>query len=248
MSLSETRFPVVVTGGSRGIGAATVELMAGRGHPVVFSYASNDGAAQALCDRVAQVGGRAIACKGDVAEAVAIERLFSICVERFGSPGGVFANAGITGPACGLADLSVQDLRRVLAVNVEGSFLTAQAALRNMHGGGSIVLMSSRAARIGGAGEWIHYAASKGAIDTLCIGLARETGPMGIRVNAVAPGLIETDIHASAGRGDRLKTAGESVPLGRTGRAEEVARTVAWLLSDEASYVSGTIVDVGGGR
>ncbi|AUC56798.1 NAD(P)-dependent oxidoreductase (plasmid) [Sagittula sp. P11] len=247
MSRSEA-FPVVVTGGSRGIGAATVALLAGRGHPVVFSYASNDAAARALCDRVAEEGGHAVACKGDAAAEGAVAALFATCVDRFGAPGGVFANAGITGPACGLGDLSADDLRRVLDVNVAGTFLTAQAALRTMPDGGAIVLMSSRAGRLGGAGEWLHYAASKGAIDTLCVGLAQEAGPKGFRVNAVAPGLIETEIHAAAGRGDRLKTAGTAVPLGRTGTAEEVARTVVWLMSDDASYISGTIVDISGGR
>ncbi|KKL92857.1 hypothetical protein LCGC14_1880480, partial [marine sediment metagenome] len=191
MSPSEG-FPVIVTGGSRGIGAATVALMAARGHPVVFSYVSNDAAAQDLCDRVASAGGQAVACKGDAADEAAVATLFATCAERFGAPGGVFANAGITGPACGLPDLAPADLRRVLEVNVTGTFLTAQAALAAMTEGGSLVLMSSRAAKLGGAGEWLHYAASKGAIDTLCVGLAQEAGPRGIRVNAVAPGLIET--------------------------------------------------------
>ncbi|KUF09976.1 SDR family oxidoreductase [Pseudoponticoccus marisrubri] len=247
MSRSET-FPVVVTGGSRGIGAATVALMAGRGHPVVFSYGSDDAAAEDLVARVSADGGQALACKGDAADPDAIAALFDTCVQRFGAPGGVFVNAGITGPACTLSELAPADLRRVLEVNVAGSFLTAQTALAVLPQGGAIVLMSSRAAKLGGGGEWIHYAASKGAVDTLCIGLAREAGPQGIRVNAVAPGLIETGLHAAAGRGERLKTAGTAVPLGRTGTPEEVARTVAWLMSDEAAYVSGTIVEISGGR
>lgn len=248
MSRSDPAFPIVVTGGSRGIGAATVTLLAARGHPVAFSYASNDAAANALCAQVADKGGRAVACRGDAADEAALAELFATCADRFGAPRGVFANAGITGPASRLEDLPADDLRRVIEVNTVGALLTAQAAVRAMPEGGSIVLMSSRAARLGGSGEWIHYAASKGAVDTLCVGLAREAGPQGIRVNAVAPGLIDTEIHAAAGLGDRLKSAGQTVPLGRPGTAEEVAATVAWLLSDEASYVSGTIVDIGGGR
>ncbi|CUH34737.1 Glucose 1-dehydrogenase 1 [Jannaschia seosinensis] len=242
--------PVVVTGGSRGIGAATVERLAAAGRPVAFSYASSDVAAQTLCERVVQAGGRAVACKADTSDEAAVNELFETCIVRFGPPTGVFINAGITGPACRLTELDPFNLRRVLEVNVVGSFLAAQAAVRAMSetGGGSIVLMSSRAARLGGANEWVHYAASKGAVDSLCVGLAREAGPAGIRVNAVAPGLIDTAIHAAAGRGERLDETVSAVPLGRIGTAGEVASTVAWLLSDESGYVSGTIIDVGGGR
>lgn len=242
--------PVIVTGGSRGIGAAAVEALARAGRPVVFSYASNDAAAQALCTRVEAAGGTAVARKGDAADPVAVEDLFATCRDRFGPVTGLFANAGITGPAGRLADLSMSDLRRVLDVNVLGTFLAAQAAVRDMTSGagGAIVLMSSRAAQLGGGGEWLHYGASKGAIDSLTVGLAREVGAQGIRVNAVAPGLIDTEIHAAAGLGERLAQKGAEVPLGRSGSAEEVAETVRWLLSDAASYVSGTILRVSGGR
>ncbi|EPX85696.1 SDR family oxidoreductase [Salipiger mucosus] len=248
MSHSETG-PVVVTGGSRGIGAATVETLAAAGRPVVFSYASSDAAAQEVCDRAAAAGGQAVAVKGDAADEAAVEKLFATCIERFGTPTGVFTNAGITGPVSNLADLDVADLRRVLEVNVTGTFLAARAAVRAMgKSGGSIVLMSSRAAKLGSGGEWIHYAASKGAIDTLCTGLAQEVGPQNIRVNAVAPGLIATEIHAAAGREHRLETADKTVPLGRVGTVEEVAKGVLWLLSDDSAYVTGTIIDIGGGR
>ncbi len=244
------RGPVIVTGGSRGIGAAAVEMLAAEGRPVVFSYASNEAAARRLCERVAAAGGRAVAYKGDVAAEEAIEALFATCAGRFGPPTGVFANAGITGTACRVAELDAANLRRVLDVNVTGAFLTAKTAVRVMSaaGGGAIVLMSSRAAKLGGAGDWVHYAASKAAIDTLCVGLAAEVGAQGIRVNAVAPGLIDTEIHVNAGRGERVKTVGVTVPLGRAGRPEEVASAVRWLLSSDSAYVSGTVVGVGGGR
>ena len=245
--------PVVITGGSRGIGAASVLRLAAEGRPVAFSYLSDTAAAKALEERVREAGGTALAVQGDAAEENAVAALFDACTERFGPPTGVFANAGITGPATRLEGLQYKDLRRVLDVNVTGTFLVAREAIRAMsinHGGrgGSLVLMSSRAARLGGAGEWVHYAASKGAIDTMTVGLARELGGDGIRVNAVAPGLIATDIHAAAGLGDRLKSKAAEVPLGRSGEAGEVADVVAWLMTSSASYVSGTVIDISGGR
>ncbi|MDR9394889.1 MAG: SDR family oxidoreductase [Roseovarius sp.] len=252
MSHSETG-PVVVTGGSRGIGAATVLALAQAGRPVVFSYASSSEAAQALTDRVHAAGGTALGVQGDVADDAAATTLFEVCRERFGVPTGVFANAGITGPSTRLEELAPADLRRVLDVNVTGTVLTVQAATRVMstrHGGagGAMVLMSSRAAALGGGNEWIQYAASKGAVNSMTVGLAKELGGEGIRVNAVAPGLIDTEIHAAAGLADRLATKAADVPLGRIGRADEVAAAVAWLLSDAASYVSGMILDISAGR
>lgn len=244
--------PVVVTGGSRGIGAATVETLARAGRPVAFSYVANDAAAQALCQRITDAGGQSIACKGDASDPAAVDDLFQACRDRFGPPTGLFANAGITGPACRLETLELADLRRVVEVNLIGTFLAAQAAVREMSApggaGGSIVLMSSRAAQLGGAGEWLHYAASKGAVDSLTVGLSREAGPQGIRVNAVAPGLIDTEIHAAAGLGDRLQNMKSNVPVGRIGTAQEVADAVCWLLSNSSAYVSGTVVQVSGGR
>lgn len=245
--------PVVVTGGSRGIGAATVMALARAGRPVAFSYASDKNAAQTLCERVEGAGGRALAVQGDVSDAAAIDALFTACAGTFGTPTGVFANAGITGPSSRLETLDPANLRRVLEVNVTGTALTVQAATRHMstrHGGagGAMVLMSSRAAALGGGNEWIHYAASKGAINSMTVGLAKELGPDGIRVNAVSPGLIETQIHAAAGLADRLETKARDVPLGRIGTPDEVAEAVLWLLSDAASYVSGTILDISAGR
>lgn len=241
------RGPVIVTGGSRGIGAATVRALVGLGRPVVFSFARNADAAMALCADLSQSGGHVRAVAADVTEPSAAERLFDLCEAEFGPATGLFANAGITGPASKITDLSLDDLRRVIDTNLIGSFLTVQAGARRM-AGGAMVLMSSRAAELGGGGEWVHYAASKGAINALTKGLARELGPRGIRVNAVAPGLIDTEIHAAAGLAHRLVTKRAEVPLGRIGTAQEVAETVVWLLSDAARYVSGTIVDISGGR
>jgi NAD(P)-dependent dehydrogenase (short-subunit alcohol dehydrogenase family) len=239
--------PVIVTGGSRGIGAATVRALAALGRPVVFSYARDATAAEALCAELTQAGGQIRALAADVGAPGSSERLFDLCEAEFGPATGLFANAGITGPASRITDLSLDDLRRVIDTNLIGSFLTVQAGARRM-AGGAMVLMSSRAAELGGGGEWVHYAASKGAINAMTRGLARDLGPRGIRVNAVAPGLIDTEIHAAAGLADRLITKRAEVPLGRIGTAAEVAETVVWLLSDRASYVTGTIVDVSGGR
>jgi NAD(P)-dependent dehydrogenase (short-subunit alcohol dehydrogenase family) len=236
--------PVIVTGGSRGIGAATVRALSALGRPVVFSYASNTAAADALC---AELDGQVIAIKADVTDPATPALLFDRCEAAFGPATGLFANAGITGPATKITDLSLADLTRVIDTNLIGCFLTVQEGARRM-AGGAMVLMSSRAAELGGGGEWVHYAASKGAINAMTRGLARELGPRGIRVNAVAPGLIDTEIHAAAGLADRLITKRAEVPLGRIGTAAEVAETVVWLLSDRASYVTGTIVDVSGGR
>lgn len=240
--------PVIVTGGSRGIGAATVRALVAAGRPVVFSYTASTGAADALCAELSAAGGHVRAVAADVSDPASAERLFDICTADFGPPTGLFANAGITGPASRVADLSPADLRRVIDINLIGCFLTVQAGVRRMASGSAMVLMSSRAAKLGGGGEWVHYAASKGAIDTMTTGLARELGPQGIRVNAVAPGLIDTEIHAAAGLGDRLNQKRGEVPLRRIGTADEVAQTVVWLLSDRAGYVTGTIVDVAGGR
>lgn len=237
--------PVIVTGGSRGIGAATVRALVALGRPVVFSYASNDAAATALCDGL---GRQVRALKADAGDPATPARLFDLCATEFSPATGLFANAGITGPASKITDLALDDLRRVIETNLIGVFLSAQEGARRMGSGSAMVLMSSRAAELGGGGEWVHYAASKGAINAMTKGLARELGPKGIRVNAVAPGLIDTEIHAAAGLGDRLAQKRGDVPLGRIGTADEVAETVTWLLSDGAAYVSGTIVDIGGGR
>lgn len=244
---------LVITGGSRGIGAATAEMAAKAGYAVAFNYAESVDAADALLARIRAAGGRAIAVRGDVTDEGAIEALFDEAQAAFGPVTALFNNAGITGPIGRLADLDLSDLRRVMEINVIGSVLAARAAVRRMStarggAGGAIVNMSSRASEIGGGGEFVHYGASKGAIDTLTVGLAREVGGEGIRVNAVAPGLIETEIHARAGAADRVARLMPGVPMGRPGKPEEVASVVLWLMSDAASYVTGTVVKIGGGR
>jgi len=234
----------IVTGGSRGIGAATVRALARAGYAVAINYARDAAAATSLADELTSAGGRAVAVAGDVAEEEAVLALFRHAQAAFGPITALVNNAGITGPTGPLTSLAASDLARVFAVNVVGTILCAREAVRAMEPGGAIVNVSSLAARLGSAGEYVDYAASKAAVDTFTIGLAREVAPRGIRVNAVAPGLIDTEIH-QAGRLDRLSG---TVPLGRAGTADEVAAAICWLLSASASYVTGTILEVGGGR
>lgn len=244
---------VIVTGGSRGIGAAVAELAALRGHPVLINYADQAAAADSVARRIEARGGEAGTVRADLGDEDGVLQLFA-AADRMGAPlTGLVNNAEVTGDLSHLDQLRAEVLTRVLAVNVAGCFLCAREAvlrMSNRHGGagGSIVNVSSLAAKLGGAGEWIHYAASKGAIDTLTIGLAREVAVEGIRVNAVAPGLIATDIHAAAGVPDRLERLEPGVPMGRAGSAQEVAEAVVWLLSPAASYITGAILPVGGGR
>lgn len=244
---------LLVTGGSRGIGAAVARQAGRDGYAVCVNYRSGRGEAEAVVAEIEAAGGRALAVAADTARRDEVEALFETLDGRLGRITHLFNNAGITGPVRRLAELDPEDLERVMAVNVNGVFLVAQAAVRRMstaHGGrgGAIVNMSSRAGQLGGAGEWLHYAASKGAVDTFTLGLAGEVGGEGIRVNAVAPGLIDTEIHARAGAPERVQRLLPGVPLGRVGSPEEVAQTVLWLLSDAASYVSGAIVPVSGAR
>ncbi|MBV8704546.1 MAG: SDR family oxidoreductase [Acetobacteraceae bacterium] len=244
---------VIVTGGGRGIGAAVSIAAAALGHPVLVNYAGDEASADALARRIADQGGRAQAVRADVGTEEGVLRLFA-AADGMGVPlAGLVNNAGISGGFARLDELEGEALRRVLAVNVAGSFLCAREAVRRMstrHGGrgGTIVNVSSIAAKLGSAGEWIHYAASKGAIDTLTVGLAREVAGEGIRVNAVAPGLVATDLHAAAGAPDRLERLAPGIPMGRAGTAEEVAASVLWLMSASASYVTGAVLPVGGGR
>jgi NAD(P)-dependent dehydrogenase (short-subunit alcohol dehydrogenase family) len=245
---------IVITGGSRGIGAATARLAGKRGWSVAINYAGNEQAARETAAAVEAAGGRAIVVRGDVAEEGDVIAIFDAAAEAFGLIDGVVNNAGIiVPPPQPLADMSAERIARVVAVNFTGAYLVAREGVRRMAKsrggrGGVIVNLSSAAARLGAPNEYVDYAGTKGALDTLTVGLAKEVGPEGIRVAAVRPGLIETDIHASGGSPGRVERLGASVPLGRSGTAEEVGAAIVWLLSDEASYVNGAILEVTGGR
>lgn len=237
---------LVVTGGSQGIGAAICRLAAARGWAVCLSYSRSGTEAEAVASEILAAGGRALAVQADAAEEEATVRLFK-AASGLGPVTGVVINAGITGPVATVAGLEAADLDRVLGVNVRGAYLALREAARSMTAG-AVVAISSRASQLGGPGEWVHYAASKGAVDTMVIGSARELAPRSIRVNAVLPGLIETSIHAKAGMADRVARMAPSIPMGRAGTAEEVAKVVLWLLSDEAAYVTGALLPISGGR
>ena len=241
---------ILVTGGSRGIGRA-VALRAGRlGWSVGLGYREDRRAAEAVVQAVQDAGARAHAVRGDVSHEIDVVDLFDRVEEALGPLDGVVANAGITGPASPLAEMGAKRMRQILEVNVLGTLLCAREAARRLGAsrGGSLVLLSSAAARLGSPGEYVDYAASKGAVDTLCVGLAKELAPVGVRVNAVRPGIIETDIHASSGDPQRAERLTPTIPLGRPGSADEVAAAIVWLLSDESSYTTGAILDVAGGR
>lgn len=241
---------MVITGGGRGIGAATARLAAERGYKVCINYRRERNAAEGLAK---EIGAGAIAVGADVAEEADVLRLFQTVDREFGPVTALVNNAGIVDTGTRVEAIGLARLRRMFAVNVFGSFLCAREAVRRMsrrHGGkgGAIVNLSSIAAKLGGPGEYVDYAAAKGAIDTFTIGLAKEVGPDGIRVNAVRPGIIRTEIHQSSGDPGRVERIGAAAPLGRPGEAEEVARVIVWLASEEAAYMSGALVDVSGGR
>lgn len=244
---------LVVTGGGRGIGAATARLAAARGYAVCVNYAKNRESAEGVVAEIAKSGGRAIAVQADVGVETDVARLFGTADRELGVVTALVNNAGIIERQARLADIDAARLARMFATNVTGPFLCAREAVRRMStkqggAGGNIVNVSSAASRIGGGGEYLDYAAAKGAIDTFTLGLAKEVAAEGIRVNAVRPGIIYTEIHASAGEPGRVDRMKSVVPLGRGGQPEEVAASIMWLLSDEASYITGTILDVAGGR
>ena len=244
---------ILVTGGTRGIGRATALKCARKGWSVALNYLSNQPAAEETAREVRAAGGHAITLQGDVAEEADVITMFGAAESRLGRLDGVVINAGIVAPSLQLADMESARLKRMFDVNVYGAYLCARESARRLSkdrggGGGAIVLISSAASRLGSPFEYVDYAGSKAAIDTLTIGLAKELGQQGVRVNAVRPGLIETDIHASGGQPDRARRIGATTPMGRAGRPEEVAEAIVWLLDDGASYTTGALLDVAGGR
>jgi NAD(P)-dependent dehydrogenase (short-subunit alcohol dehydrogenase family) len=244
---------VLVTGASRGIGAAIARAAAAAGYDVGLTYATDGAACEAVAADVRAAGRRALVLRADVAREQDVLAAFAACDAAFERLDGLVVNAGITGRFGRVDELEVETLERVLAINVVGAFLCAREGVRRMstaHGGqgGSIVIVSSRAAGLGSPGEYVHYAASKAAVDTLTHGLAKEVAAEGVRVNAVAPGLIDTEIHARGGQPGRLERVAPMIPMKRAGTADEVAAAVLWLLSPAASYCTGAILDVSGGR
>ena len=244
---------IIITGGSRGIGAATAQLAASQGYAVAISYLHNRAAADAIVAAIESSGGRALAVASDVAQEADIERLFETVDKAWGPLTALVNNAGILEQQTRVEDITAARLNRIFTTNVTGSFLCAREAIRRMStrrggAGGAIVNISSAAARLGAAGEFVDYAASKGAIDSLTIGLSKEVADEGIRVNAVRPGIIYTDIHASGGEPGRVDRIKDGVPMKRGGHASEVAEAIMWLLSDQSSYTTGGFIDVTGGR
>jgi NAD(P)-dependent dehydrogenase (short-subunit alcohol dehydrogenase family) len=259
----------LVTGGSRGIGAATCQQLAKLGYAVVVNYASQQAAADAVCKAIAAQGGTALALQADVSDEAQVLAMFTAIDARFGRLDALVNNAGVVDMPSAVVDMSVARLTRMMMTNVIGSMVCAREAVRRMsvqsgngcgngrgegrgeggrHQGGAIVNLSSAAAKLGSPNQYVDYAASKGAIDSFTIGLAKEVAALGIRVNGVRPGIIDTDIHASGGLPDRVAQMASQVPMQRGGSASEVAEAICWLLSDAASYVTGTTIDVTGGR
>lgn len=245
--------PIIITGSSRGIGAATALLAGQRGYSVCVNYKADSESAQHVVDAIASTGGQAIAMQADVADESEVKRLFDACATAFGPPVALVNNAGILETQMRLESMGADRLQRIFSTNVIGPLLCCREAVRRMStrrggAGGAIVNLSSVAARLGAPGEYVDYAASKGAVDTMTIGLAKELAEDGIRVNAVRAGYIHTDMHASGGEPGRVDRLKDGIPLKRGGQPEEVARAVLWLLSDEASYTTGSFLDVAGGR
>jgi NAD(P)-dependent dehydrogenase (short-subunit alcohol dehydrogenase family) len=243
---------LLVTGGSRGIGAAVAALAARHGFDVAVNFREDERAAASVVDAVRSQGVRALAIRADIGSETEIVRMFE-AVDTFGPLAVLVNNAGVTGGFSRVADLTAAALGRTMAVNVYGAILCAREAVRRLStvwggSGGSIVNVSSIAARLGGGGEWVHYAASKGALDTFTIGLAREVAAESVRVNAVAAGIVDTEMHAAAGDPHRAKRTGATIPLGRAATPNEIAEAILWLTSPAASYVTGAILEAGGGR
>lgn len=244
---------LLITGGSRGIGAATAVLAAQRGWDVAINYTRDAAAADAVAAQVRALGRRALVIQADVAEEADVLAMFGAVDKGFGPLRGLVNNAGVVDQPARVDQMSLQRLTRMFAINLTGSFLCAREAVKRMstkHGGagGVIVNLSSAAARLGSPGQYVDYAAAKAGIDTFTLGLAREVASEGIRVNAVRPGIIDTEIHASGGLPDRARQTAPMVPMQRAGTAEEVAHAIVWLLSDESSYSTGAVIDVTGGR
>ncbi|MDP1998526.1 MAG: SDR family oxidoreductase [Rhodoferax sp.] len=244
---------LLITGGSRGIGAATALLAAQRGYAVAVNYTANSLAADEVVRQIRAQGGNAITVQADVGDEAQVMAMFRKIDAKLGRLTALVNNAGVVDVAARVDEMSVARLKRMFDINVVGSFVCAREAVKRMStrlggSGGAIVNVSSAAARLGGAGQYVDYAASKGAIDTFTIGFAKEVALEGIRVNAVRPGIIETDIHASGGQPDRARQMAPQVPMQRAGSAEEVAQAIVWLLSNDASYTTGTLLDVTGGR
>jgi NAD(P)-dependent dehydrogenase (short-subunit alcohol dehydrogenase family) len=243
---------MLITGGSRGIGAATARLAARQGYDVAINYVGNEAAANEVVADIEKSNARGLAIRGDMASETDIGRMFE-AVDKFGKLTHLVNNAGIVGQSGRVAESDPAMMRNVIDINVTGALVVAREAVRRMstkYGGkgGAIVNLGSMASTLGAPGEYVWYAASKGAVDALTIGLSREVAAEGIRVNAVAPGLIDTDIHAAGGQPDRVSRLRSMIPMGREGSAQEVAETILYLLSEQASYVVGTIVRISGGR
>ena len=244
---------VLITGGSRGIGAATALLAARAGYAVAVNYSASALAAEQVVQQIQQAGGRAISVQADVADEAQVLAMFAKVDAELGQLSALVNNAGVVDRTARVDAMDVARLKRMFDINVIGSMVCAREAVKRMstrHGGrgGAIVNVSSVAARLGGPGQYVDYAAAKGAIDTFTIGLSKEVATEGIRVNAVRPGIIDTEIHASGGLPDRARAMAPQVPMQRAGTATEVARAIVWLLSDEASYSTGALLDVAGGR
>jgi len=244
---------LLVTGGSRGIGAAAAVLAAQRGWDVAVNYTRDAAAAERVAAQVRAAGRRALVIQADVADEAQVLAMYAAVDREFGALGGLVNNAGVVDMPARVDEMSLQRLQRMFAINLTGSFLCAREAVRRMstkHGGkgGVIVNLSSAAARLGSPGQYVDYAASKAGIDLMTLGLAREVATEGIRVNAVRPGIIDTEIHASGGLPDRAKQVAPQVPMQRAGTAEEVAQAIVWLLSEDSSYTTGAVIDVTGGR